>query len=346
MYCATLSNLSLGSSASLAKEILKDVPAADVIPQPSARIIDGMAMVQKIRGDQKTFAEVTDNMLSMVLHEGTDRQRIDVVFDVYRDSSIKNAEKEQRGSESGHEYRNIKADHKIHQWRKFLSNSNNKSLLIKFISQEWKNEKYREKLDRKTIFVTAEDHCYEVSLIGATTREELRSTQEEADTRVLLHATHAAKAGYRAVVFTSEDTDVLVLSLALKGFIPCPLFGESDQQNRTKYIDVSTVGRMLGSELCRSLPGLYAFTVCDSVSSFSGKGKVTALKLVKQSKSFQTLFQEIGMDWNLTDERFAKLQQFTCKMYSSTAKTCDVNELRYWYGDFIFLFSCLSRLFN
>ena len=74
-----------------------------VIPQPSARIIDGMTMVQKTREDQKTFAEVADDMLSMVLHEGTDSQRIDMVFDVYRDSSIKNAGTEKRGSESGHE---------------------------------------------------------------------------------------------------------------------------------------------------------------------------------------------------------------------------------------------------
>ena len=50
--------------------------------------------------------KLADNMLSMVLHEGTDSQRIDVVFDVYRDSSIKNAEREKRGSESGHEYGN------------------------------------------------------------------------------------------------------------------------------------------------------------------------------------------------------------------------------------------------
>ena len=99
---------------------------------------------------------------------------------------------------------------------------------------------------------------------------------------------------------------------------------------------------MLGPELCRSLPGLNAFTGCDSVSAFSRKGKVTALKLVKQTKSFQTLFQEIGMEWNLTDERFAKFQEFTCKMYSSATKTYDVNELRYWYGEFTLLIDCLS----
>ena len=101
---------------------------------------------------------------------------------------------------------------------------------------------------------------------------------------MFLHAAHTAAAGYRAVVITSEDTDVFVVSLAFKGFISCRMFVKRSQQTRTVYIDVSRIVRMLRSELCRSLPGLHAFTGCDSVSAFSGKGKVTALKLVKQNK--------------------------------------------------------------
>ena len=107
--------------------------------------------------------------------------------------------------------------------------------------------------------------------------DELRSTQEEADTRMLLQAAHTGAAGYRAAVSTSEDTDVFFfLSLAFKGFISCPVFVKCDQKTRTTYIDVSRVVRMLGSELCRSLPGLHAFTGYDSDSAFSGKGKITA----------------------------------------------------------------------
>lgn len=101
------------NKASLAKELQENMTAADMVPQSCARIMDGMSMVQKIRGDQKTFAEVADNFIYMVLNEGTDSQRIDVVFDVNRDNSIKNPEREKRGSENGHEFRNIKADHKI-----------------------------------------------------------------------------------------------------------------------------------------------------------------------------------------------------------------------------------------
>lgn len=105
-----------------------------------------------------------------------------MVFDVYRYNSIKNPEREKSGgSGSCHGFRNIKADHKIHQWRKF----------IKFISEEWQNETHRERLVGKIIFVTTEDYYYEVSPIGVTTREELSSTREEVDTRVFLHVTAA-----------------------------------------------------------------------------------------------------------------------------------------------------------
>jgi len=86
-------------------------------------------------------------------------------------------------------------------------------------------------------------------------------------------------------------------------------------------MDMSRFVQILVSKLCRSPLGLYAVTGCDSFSAFSGKGKVKAWKLVKQSESFETLFQEIDIEWNLADERFAKLQEFSCKMYCCTTKT-------------------------
>ena len=50
------------NKAPLAKEFQKNMTVADMIPQPYTRI-DGMAMVQKIGGDQKTFAEVADSLI-------------------------------------------------------------------------------------------------------------------------------------------------------------------------------------------------------------------------------------------------------------------------------------------
>ena len=128
-------------------------------------------MLQKIRGNEKTIAEVAGSMMSMGLHglhglhERADSQRyerIDVVLDVYRDNLINNPEREKRGSESGHIFRIHKADHKICQWWQFLFNSCNKSLLIKFISKEWK-ERLRDTRAGKKIYVTTKDYSYKFS---------------------------------------------------------------------------------------------------------------------------------------------------------------------------------------
>ena len=98
-HCSADGSLRKPNKASLAKELQKkNMTAAEMIPQPCARIMDGMAMIQKIRGDQKTFAEVAESLMYLVLNEGTDSQRVGVVFDVYRDNSIKNPETEKRGS--------------------------------------------------------------------------------------------------------------------------------------------------------------------------------------------------------------------------------------------------------
>ena len=43
------------------------------------------------------------------------------------------------------------------------------------------------------------------------------------------------------------------------------------QQTWTTSMDMSRFVQILVSELCRSLPSLYAFTGCDSFSAFFGK---------------------------------------------------------------------------
>ena len=87
--------------------------------------------------------------------------------------------------------------------------------------------------------------------------------------------------------------------------------------------------KCLRSRICKRLPGVHAFAGCDSVSAFSGKGKLMALKLGKRRPAYQDLFQHLGVEWKLSDELFVRLQEFTCLMYSSNPGTKDVNLLRY-----------------
>ena len=76
---------------------------------------------------------------------------------------------------------------------------------------EWKTPKLKEKLNDKQIYVASEETCLHITNDQWAEVAGMRSNQEEADTRILLHAAHGAEEGYRAVVVTSDDTDVMVI---------------------------------------------------------------------------------------------------------------------------------------
>jgi len=81
-----------------------------------------------------------------------------------------------------------------------------------FLSEEWKKEKFRQRLAMKTLYITVEDACIEILPDDIVTlNEDLHSSQEEADTRLLFHASHAARNGYSSIVICSEDTGLSVV---------------------------------------------------------------------------------------------------------------------------------------
>eukprot|EP00745_Piridium_sociabile_P027749 TRINITY_DN44663_c0_g1_i3.p1 TRINITY_DN44663_c0_g1~~TRINITY_DN44663_c0_g1_i3.p1 ORF type:complete len:1606 (-),score=395.32 TRINITY_DN44663_c0_g1_i3:590-5317(-) len=324
------SSLRKTNKSALAVELEKSVSCAEDIPRPSACVIDGMNLVYRMNGNNKTFAQLAESALHQVLNEGAHSQRIDVVFDVYRKTSIKDAERCKRGADTSTIlYKNLSGDHNIQQWRKFLCRPGNKSSLIKFLVEQWKQPDHRKKLNGKTMYVTCEETCFRMTDGACVEVPELLSTQEEADTRLLLHALHAARSGSKAVVITAEDTDVMVICLGLHKDIPCQIYQKRGTQNRTRFVDITKLGKALGDSICNSLIGLHAFTGCDSVSAFAGRGKLGALKLLKKDISFQETFYQLGQSWDVSEELFERVQQFTCQMYTAGSSTTEVNELRY-----------------
>ena len=102
----------------------------------------------------------------MALKAGETSTRIDIVFDVYRDVSIKDYERAAGGEQNGLQLQNITASQIVWQWRTFLSQGGNKTSLIEFLVKEWQKPAYVEKLSGKNLFVTTEDVCYMISAAG------------------------------------------------------------------------------------------------------------------------------------------------------------------------------------
>ena len=121
-----------------------------------------------------------------------------------------------------------------------LGVSANKTELVCFLVEEWKQEEYREKLGDKILYVTLLEECWKITAQEANLVPELQSCQEEADTRMLLHAKHAGG----SCVFQSDDTDVLILFLA-HGHALGKCYLKKGRGSKCRIIDVSQVAQRL-----------------------------------------------------------------------------------------------------
>ncbi|KAJ8395975.1 hypothetical protein AAFF_G00026830 [Aldrovandia affinis] len=114
-----------------------------------------------------------------------------------------------------------------------------------------------------------------------------------------------------AVVVTADDTDVLLLCLAFSADISCPLFQNCGTKNRVRYLDITKLCQALGDCVCNAVIGMYAYTGCDMLSAFAGRGKLRALKLIMRSEHFQEVFRKLGHvgSLSLASCHHASLQQ-------------------------------------
>ena len=150
----------------------------------------------------------------------------------------------------------------IKQWKTFLSQLKNETSLISFLVEEWQTTQNVQGIQRngKELYFTCEEKCWKISEDRTVELPEICSCQEEAVTRLLLRAAHAAQGGYDAVVVISEDTDVFGLRLTFSSSIDASLFQKCDSQTHTKLIDISKVVATIGEDLCLALVGLHSFT--------------------------------------------------------------------------------------
>jgi len=70
---------------------------------------------------------------------------------------------------------------------------------------------------------------------------ELSSGQEEADTRLLLHAKQAATPHVKAVIISSDDTDVRILCISFAHEFPVPIYQRCVSQHQARYVDISKI---------------------------------------------------------------------------------------------------------
>jgi len=181
------------------ERVVQHVELKDV-PQNSALMIDGMALIQMMGTVPSTFCALAQQLLVTLVSLGKHfkSERIDFVVDRYPQISIKNCERSRRAATGSQIVQITRPEQRTpKQFKKFLSSGQNKEELIEFLFCEWKKCDAETLSDTK-LFVCHKEMCHSFhsvnNILVVEEVKELRSDHEEADTRLLLHAKHASKA--------------------------------------------------------------------------------------------------------------------------------------------------------
>ena len=182
---------------------------------------------------------------------------------------------------------------------------------MRYLVAKLKDPVFVNRLGNKELHVTEGTSCFKIARAGCHEVEELRSIQEEADTRIFLHVRHAEMNGYSNVVIHSPDTDVYIMAVAFSAELHGHLYfktGIGDNSRIISIDDISSLASIHANKLGvsnreykRSFLGVYCFTGCGTVSAFAGKGKLRALKLLQEEREFVVAFSRLGSSWVVND---------------------------------------------
>lgn len=89
------------------------------------------------------------------------------------------------------------------------------------------------------------------------------------------------------------------------------------------------MAEMLGNEVFVALPGLHTYTGCNTVSGFSGVGKIRGYKMMCKEPMFRRAFGALGGTRSLEIDIFSILETFTCRLYAARSPETDVIAMRF-----------------
>ena len=155
------------------------------------------------------------------------------------------------------------------------------------------------------------------------------SYQEEADYRMVLHASHASQQGYDRVLLQASDTDDVVIAAAMAREIHThELWVSFGKGQSLRYIPFHTVAERLGNA-SQGLLFMHAISDCDTASSFSSIGKKTAWDVWRAMAHITPLFCKLSEPIpEVSAEDFAELERYVVLLYNRSSTISHVNEAR------------------
>lgn len=322
-----------GTKASLVKAIKDDTGIQPTACLPdehkqTAVVVDAMYVVRQWSFQKgETFGDVAHRYsrnLRSILPATTDV--LHICCDSYSSSSIKALERQKRYDKStrGKTYE-VKAHFETPDPQDFFGLSKNKSELLNFLCEEWSKWWFTDgSAQGPTKVYLGGGFCDKTKTLLITPNNvqpvtELNSTQEEADTRVFLHAIHSAQHdGIERVVIHANDTDITVLAIYYSSNHLNILHGLWVQNAPQSYLPIHEIALKLGTPLCRALPFIHSLSGRDTTSYpyFTGKKKWLACSKTLDVSALEA-FAENEQACELSDVVVTQARELLVAVYSN-----------------------------
>lgn len=321
--------LRLGKKSDLLNILVKD-KQNDPPGSIDVKLLDGAAVVHLLpTTNVVTFDEYADQVfVPHIMKQLETSKRVDVVWDTYIPSSIKESTREKRGKGIR---RKVAGKNKLPgKWADFLRDPTNKQELFAFLSS-------------KIAVVNCPQNKEVVITSGTTTihrgtdRSMAPCDHEEADTRLLIHLQDALQNGCTNCLVRTVDTDVVVILIGkfhhlitiCQDVNVWVAFGTG---NNFTYHYINAIYEDLGEEKSLALPVFHSFTGCDTTSSFFGRGKKTAWEawncLDDVTHAFISIASNPYAEIDADAVHFQLLERFTVILYDKTSDLQSVDEAR------------------
>ena len=158
----------------------------------------------------------------------------------------------------------------------------------------------------------------------------MSSEQEEADTKLLLHAKDAVDCGATNIHIFSPETDVLILVIRRYPELCLDTNFVTGVGEHRQTIKVGDIYSALGPSIAAALPGLHPLSGCDNTGCFTRKTKVSFRNISCQSNNSISALVALGTSSRLSDENCAALEAFICRVSITQTSISKVSQLRWW----------------
>ena len=136
-----------------------------------------------------------------------------------------------------------------------------------------------------------------------------------------MHLEDAVTEGFNKISIRTVDTDVVVLAVAAaQRHGNTEIWIAFGTGKSFRFLAAHEMARILGPDRCIALPMFHAFTGCDTVSFFGGRGKRTAWDTWRSYNDITSIFVSLANTPESVESSVTSLERFVIVLYDRTSR--------------------------